>query len=54
MRESNFEKWLNSKFYESEVAYIGSSMEGKLGLSTDKQPVLFVKSTDKKYLDTSN
>lgn len=48
MRESNSEKRLDSKFYESDVAYIGSSTEGKPGLSTDKQPVLFVLSTDQK------
>lgn len=48
MRQSNSGKRLDSKFYESDVAYIGSPSEGKPGLSTDKQPVLFIFSTDQK------
>lgn len=48
MRESNCEKTLDSMFYESDVAYIGSPSEGKRGLGTSKQPCLVVLSTDRK------
>ena len=36
MRQFNSEKRLDSKSYESDVAYIGSPSEEKPGLSTDK------------------
>lgn len=36
MRQCYSENRLDSKFYESDVAYIGSPLEGKSGLSTDK------------------
>lgn len=48
MRESNNEKVLNSKFYESDVVYIGAPSSGKRGLGTEKQPCLVVLSTDAK------
>lgn len=38
MRQSNREKVLNSKFYESDVAYLGAPSKRKPDMATDKQP----------------
>lgn len=47
MKNSNSKKFLDSNFYESDVAYIGApSHNGKRGLGTDKQPFLIVLSTE--------
>ena len=46
MHDSNASKMLDSQFYESDVAYTGtSSKNGKRGLGTDKQPFLIVLAT---------
>lgn len=49
MAESCSEKILDSMFYESDVAYIGSKSKGyhKQGCATEQQPFLFLLSTDK-------
>ena len=42
-------QFLDSDFYESDVAYTGApSHNGKRGLGTDKQPFLIVLSTEQK------
>ena len=47
MKNSNSKKFLDSNFYESDVAYTGApSHNGKRGLGTDKQPFLIVLSTE--------
>ena len=47
MKNSNSKKSLDSSFYESDVAYTGtSSHKGKRGLRTDKQAFLVVLSTE--------
>lgn len=47
MKNSNSMKFLDSNFYESDVAYTGApSHNGKRGLVTDKQPFLIVLSTE--------
>ncbi len=41
MKNSNSKRFLDSDFYESDVAYAGApSHNGKRGLGTDKQPFL--------------
>ena len=47
MKNSNSKRFLDSDFYESDVAYTGApSHNGKRGLGTDKQPFLIVLSTE--------
>ena len=47
MKNSKSKKFLNSNFYESDVAYTGApTHNGKRGLCTDKQPFLIVVSTE--------
>ena len=47
MKNSNSKRFLDSDFYESDVAYTGaSSHNGKRGLGTEKQPFLIVLSTE--------
>lgn len=47
MKNSNSKKFLDSNFYESDVAYTGTpSHNGKRGLGTDKQPFLIVLATE--------
>ena len=47
MKNSNSKKFLDSNFYESDVAYTGApAHNGKRGLCTDKQPFLIVLSTE--------
>lgn len=47
MKNSNSKKFLDSNFYESDVAYTGApSHNGKRSLGTDKQPFLIVLSTE--------
>lgn len=47
MKNSKSKKFLDSNFYESDVAYTGApSHNGKRGLGTDKQPFLIVLSTE--------
>ena len=47
MKNSNSKRFLDSDFYESDVAYTGApSHNGKWGLGTDKQPFLIVLSTE--------
>lgn len=46
MKNSNSKKFLDSNFYESDVAYTGVPLHnGKRELGTDKQPFLIVLST---------
>ncbi|MFR3061500.1 MAG: transposase [Holdemanella porci] len=47
MKNSDSKRFLDSDFYESDVAYTGApSHNGKRGLGTDKQPFLIVLSTE--------
>lgn len=49
MRQSNNEKVLDSKFYESDVAYLSASSKRKPSMASDKQP--FFKSYVKMGMD---
>ena len=47
MAQSSSNTLLDSLFYESDVVYVGTKSEGKVGLASEKQPFLIVLSTDK-------
>ncbi len=47
MGQSNGDQVLESKFYQSDVAYIGHKNQGKAGMGTEQQPFLVILSTKK-------